>query len=405
MAFRRVAVRITTLSFFVLVLRRLVQTLWVASVDISNAFPSVHRASLWLKLKRFGAGGKIFDWLRTLYYNMKYQVCHGGTVSHKFTSAMGILAGDTVSPLLWLLYFSDFKIPESDDDVVLNDAHVSHLEQADDLLLISLSQEGLQRKLEIFYCWCCSEFMIVNALKCAIAYHGNKPRNFQTFHIGDDIINIVMEYTYVGMTFRGGPINLESFHLIFKPHYEQKAAKARKIAHATLHVEQMIGSLPPADGKTLYTALVDPHLTYGCEVALDTGATLSQLLQKVQSDFLRRLLGFSKRSTLVPLYTETGLSPVLYRRMELAIRYLAYALQRPTNSLVYCAVMESINLHIEGEQSWFTDLLKIIEKNIPESADLAVPSLDDFMDSEKVIEFHACILKVLPMYIEEWLQA
>jgi len=36
------------------------KTLWVASVNISNAFPSVHRATLWLKLQWLGTGRRIF---------------------------------------------------------------------------------------------------------------------------------------------------------------------------------------------------------------------------------------------------------------------------------------------------------------------------------------------------------
>ncbi|THU79236.1 hypothetical protein K435DRAFT_698310 [Dendrothele bispora CBS 962.96] len=59
------------------------KTLWVASVDISNAFPSVHRATLWVKLQRLGAGGKIFDWLRMIYCAMLYKVRHGNSVSRE----------------------------------------------------------------------------------------------------------------------------------------------------------------------------------------------------------------------------------------------------------------------------------------------------------------------------------
>lgn len=47
-----------------------------------------------------------------------------------FDSSIGILIGDTASPELWLLYFADFFIPESDDDLNLDGAYVSHLEQA-----------------------------------------------------------------------------------------------------------------------------------------------------------------------------------------------------------------------------------------------------------------------------------
>ncbi|KAE9389178.1 hypothetical protein BT96DRAFT_764988, partial [Gymnopus androsaceus JB14] len=37
------------------------KTLWVASIDITNAFPSVDRSTLWQKLQELGASGKLLD--------------------------------------------------------------------------------------------------------------------------------------------------------------------------------------------------------------------------------------------------------------------------------------------------------------------------------------------------------
>ncbi|EIW53536.1 uncharacterized protein TRAVEDRAFT_133224, partial [Trametes versicolor FP-101664 SS1] len=37
------------------------KTLWVAFVDLANAFPSVNQSTLWAKLRDLGAGGPLFD--------------------------------------------------------------------------------------------------------------------------------------------------------------------------------------------------------------------------------------------------------------------------------------------------------------------------------------------------------
>ncbi|OSD00182.1 hypothetical protein PYCCODRAFT_1344326, partial [Trametes coccinea BRFM310] len=37
------------------------RTLWVASVDLANAFPSVDQNTLWAKLRDLGAGGPLYD--------------------------------------------------------------------------------------------------------------------------------------------------------------------------------------------------------------------------------------------------------------------------------------------------------------------------------------------------------
>ncbi|KAJ6492265.1 hypothetical protein C8R45DRAFT_825285 [Mycena sanguinolenta] len=46
------------------------RTLFVATVDATNAFPSTDQPTLWLNLVKLGMGGALFDWLRMLYRRM-----------------------------------------------------------------------------------------------------------------------------------------------------------------------------------------------------------------------------------------------------------------------------------------------------------------------------------------------
>lgn len=116
-----------------------------------------------------------------IYEKMCYTVRHNGNVSDVFHSEIGILIGDTASPILWILYLMDFFIPETTDDVELFTTFISHLEQADDLLLLAATPEGLQRKLDIFYRWCQDNFMVVNAIISVVCIHGHQPRVLPSF--------------------------------------------------------------------------------------------------------------------------------------------------------------------------------------------------------------------------------
>ncbi|KAL0564308.1 hypothetical protein V5O48_017737, partial [Marasmius crinis-equi] len=184
------------------------------------------------------------------------------------------------------------------------------------------------------------------------------------FTFAGDLVEILEEYTYVGMTFKRGQITTFATS-VAEPHYRIKAEKARKVAHAVLHVESMIGTLPPDEGRILYMGCVDPHLIYGCEIILDTSETVSAPIKAVQNNYLRRLLGLSKHSVTAVQFTETGLTPILYRRMQLALRYLDYALERPHSTYVYAAVMDSISLYAAGKSSWYADLIRVIERAVP----------------------------------------
>ncbi|KAJ3871360.1 hypothetical protein F5051DRAFT_303183, partial [Lentinula edodes] len=68
---------------------------------------------------------------------MTYVVRHGDQVSSAFRSLIGVLTGDTLSPMLWNIYFSDLDIPIHNNDVLLNGLPVSHVEQADDVAIWS----------------------------------------------------------------------------------------------------------------------------------------------------------------------------------------------------------------------------------------------------------------------------
>ena len=67
-----------------------------------------------------------------------------------------------------------------------------------------------------------------------------------------------------------------------------------------------------------------PHLTYGCETALDVRPSALTAMETTQKTFLRRALGLGSHSQVAPLFTETGVWPLRYCRAALALRFLAY---------------------------------------------------------------------------------
>ncbi|KAJ3757761.1 hypothetical protein EV360DRAFT_30012, partial [Lentinula raphanica] len=111
----------------------------------------------------------------------------------------------------------------------------------------------------------------------------------------------------------------------------------------------------PSISKQLYSSLVDCHLTHGCEVIIDTNKSLLSLLEDAQHLILRRMLGLSLNSVLAPLFTETGIMLIRYRRIILALRYLkAYVLALPLDHYAHLSLRESSRLREAGERSWLS---------------------------------------------------
>jgi hypothetical protein len=344
--------------------------------------------------------------MRMVYKLMRYRVRHEGEFSEDdISSGIGILTGDTMSSEFWKLFFGDLNIPVTDDDIMLAGIAISHLEQADDLLLLALSPKGLQCKMNLFYIYCGNNFLLINAIKSAIGYHGPAPpvsHLMPIFYFNGEQVKIVDKYTYVGMTYKSGPYR--NFSSVLELHYLEKAKKARKIGHAVLHIESMIGALPAHEGKILYTGCIDPHLIYGCEVAIDTSKALTDHLVGVQLSFFRRLLGLSKTSIKVSVYTETGIPPIQLRRLELALSTLQYLLDRSPDMYVRAALNESIALNSAGKKSWLGDLKEVVSIWLPNYKLPSNQSLTDAADGTILGKFNEAITSATNTWIQDELE-
>ncbi|PSR71854.1 hypothetical protein PHLCEN_2v12270 [Hermanssonia centrifuga] len=322
------------------------QLLYTCFVDLRNVFPSVDQPTLWRKLHDWGASGPIIDWLRMLYSRMSYIIRFGGEVAESFQAFAGILIGDPASPILWILYLTDFTISDQASDISLNGVHASHLEQADDIVLFSTSPEGLQSKLDQLVQWCRRNFMLIHAIKSkGMMFNGPLPIIAPRLLVNGLVIEWVKEYCYVGMLF------CSTDRYIFARHIAQRTANARKGGKCIPLPRILCGTS---------TGMGTPNPLHG-HVALDVESSHSLPLQKLQHTYLRRLLGLNKRSATVVLFTETGLWPILFRRAQLALRYLIYVM-REEPVLPMAALDEAYTLANAGHASWYSDLCHVLQK-------------------------------------------
>ncbi|KAF6750939.1 hypothetical protein DFP72DRAFT_817063 [Ephemerocybe angulata] len=295
---------------------------------------------------------------------MLYRVKVGDEYSEAFNSTWGIMAGDSISPALFLAYTFDFEPPLSSDDVIIEGVHISKLAFADDVIFLlfanrnSPSISAMQDRLswvEGEYCARVS-FLELNASKslcCIIGarHQPDAPLTVIAPNGGDtQPIDYVDHFRYGGIHFSSDLRN--TFYL----NYKTWASKAQNAAYNVISTESFVGSLPIREGIRLYFALVDPYLIFGCDVIIDTIEKNLRTLEKVQLYFLRRLLGLNPRSPIGPLFTETGVMPIRHRRIILALRFARYALLQDANHFVNLAFRDAIQMHTNGKRSWVTDL-------------------------------------------------
>ena len=87
-----------------------------------------------------------------MYHETKCRIKFQYGISHDFTSTCGVKQGDVLTPNLFNLYINnlvnDLKIGHT-HPLVVGDVTVSSLSYADDIILVSESEEGLQNGLNV----------------------------------------------------------------------------------------------------------------------------------------------------------------------------------------------------------------------------------------------------------------
>jgi hypothetical protein len=96
---------------------------------------------------------------------------------------------------------ADLIMLEDMDDPILSGIRIAILAQADNILLISLSARGLQRRLNTLNTWCSRNFIAVNMIKTIIMIFAPTPSNL-VFNLGETTLTVKTRENYVGMHFR-----------------------------------------------------------------------------------------------------------------------------------------------------------------------------------------------------------
>ena len=228
--------------------KRANKPVFAAFIDISNAFPSVNHDILWSRLYAIGVRDPIFNWLRTLYSEMTFLVRKDGDSSDSFSSNIGILQGDTLSPTIYNIYEGDMIISECEDDSHLKESRAHRLEQADDLLPFAGSAASLQRKLNSLFKHANNRGALINPRKSAVLVFNCPPSLLVPipFRIGLHIIPVKTSYCYLGFD-----ISPDGHAGLLNEQYRSNATKATATAALALNMRSMIGYLRPSEAPVI----------------------------------------------------------------------------------------------------------------------------------------------------------
>ena len=132
-------------------LQRNRKRLFTAFIDFRKAYDKVDRDILFEKLKGLGINGIFLRNIEAMYKNVSYSINLKNGHLDPIKSTLGLKQGCPLSPMLFNLYIDDINeiFDDQCDPVTVHDLRLNHFLYADDLALLSLSQSGLQRCLDL----------------------------------------------------------------------------------------------------------------------------------------------------------------------------------------------------------------------------------------------------------------
>ena len=172
-------------------------------VDFSKAFDSIPRYNLFEKLLKYDISGNFYNCLVNLYTDDRACVKLNKQVSDYFIINQGVKQGCILSPILFNIFMADlpgkFESGKNDPPKLSQNGQCSCLIWADDLLIMSETQSGLQNMLDTLNSFSITNGLKVNLDKTKVMIFNKSGRHIRRrFSIGGVGIDTTREYKYLG---------------------------------------------------------------------------------------------------------------------------------------------------------------------------------------------------------------
>lgn len=257
-------------------------------VDFKKAFDTVNHNLLWKKLYKLGVSSNIIRIVRNLYKIANIVVDLEGQLSKPVKINKGVLQGDPLSALAFILFIADIEtqLRKHVNGIKITPlADILMLAYADDLVIFADSPGDAQRKLNLLREYCLENDLIVNVLKTKIliCQRGRKPKFRPKFKYGEDEIEIVNSYVYLGVKFFSNGLFAQQAH---------DAVASANISAGTLR--QILGKAKNDSFEsviTLWNAITSTSLLYASEI---WALRYINQLETAQCKFLKGTLQLQK---------------------------------------------------------------------------------------------------------------
>lgn len=273
--------------------------LCAAFVDYRRAFDSVSHKILWQKLYQIGVSARLIKTLQDYYNKARIKVrVNQGQVTKEINVTEGILQGDPLSAILFIMFIADAAEFYVDKGYLGIEKRMEILLFADDKTILAGSEAELQYKLRVLEEYCDRNELQVNTDKTKIIIFkakGARAAKKKIIKYKGSALEEVSSFVYLGVPFASNGL--------FGQACDYFVTKA-KLAIGAVWRTMMVAKMTRWDQRIhLFNSIVAAALLYCSSI---WGHRYIDELDKVARTFLKQLLGLPRGTPGYSLRVETG---------------------------------------------------------------------------------------------------
>ena len=236
------------------------QTVHVGLLDIKKAYDTIWQDGMLYKLFKYGINGKTWRLIRSFYKDFNCQVKFG-TLSELFSALQGIHQGAPCSTLLFVLFENELLrlLKNLRSNANLCDINVACPSFADDISIVSLTKQDMQKMFNTAYEYSCKWRFQFSPQKCKILIFGRDQSPKYEIKLGNDVIEQSCCETHLGVGLYTNKKSEISY-------IEKRISKCKSIVYSTQAIGSKHVPMLPVTASKLYWNVCIPKLTYGFEI-------------------------------------------------------------------------------------------------------------------------------------------
>lgn len=224
---------------------------------------------------------------------------------------------------------------------------------ADDVVLISDTVIGLQNQLDVLRRKSNEFGLTVNTDKSKVLVFrlGGHLAYHEKWHIGDDRLEVLNNYKYLGMMF--------STKLCTNTALQDLANRAKSAATKIIRTMHKLNSISCDIFFKLFDSQVQPILLYASEV---WGMESCDIIENVHLFALKKFLNVSRQTPNTMIYSETGRYSLSINATLRSVKYWLRIIKMPHSRLPRKAY-EMMKMRLGVKDNWYTKLKAVLSEH------------------------------------------